>query len=465
MRQAQAITTMLAAVFAAGILLPGKSVAAEHRVTPGSDLQAVLDQSAPGDTVRLAPGEHRGPVTVKAAIVLVGEPGAVIQGPGSGSVVTVEAPGAIIRDLTVKGSGRDIPALDSGIYVADGATGVRVENNRLEDNLYGIYLHGAADSLAEGNIIIGRKEARRADAGNGISVWNSPGAKVIGNRIESGRDGIFVQTSKRNVFSGNVMKNLRFGIHYMYADETEVSDNISIDNAIGFAIMFSTTLVIRGNVSDGDRDQGFQLNYANSADISGNLVLGRLQPAERWLLGGENEHGPAGETTAMPVNPGTHRIGPEKCVFIYNANFNRFHDNWFEGCEIGVHFTAGSEGNEMTGNAFVNSRNQVKYVSTREVEWSSNGRGNYWSDNSAFDLNGDGLADTTYRPNDVIDRVLWTTPQAKVLVTSPSVQLIRWAQSQLPALYPGGVTDSKPLMNPPPKPAYTVPRQLEGKKP
>jgi nitrous oxidase accessory protein len=136
-------------------------------------------------------------------------------------------------------------------------------------------------------------------------------------------------------------------------------------------------------------------------------------------------------------------------VFIYNANKNKFRDNWFEGCEIGVHFTAGSEGNEIAGNAFINNRNQVKYVGTRYLDWSVNGHGNYWSDNPSFDLNGDGIADSPYRPNDLIDTVLWTAPLAKVLTNSPAVQIIRWAQSQFPAILPGGVVDSRPLMTPP----------------
>jgi nitrous oxidase accessory protein len=143
------------------------------------------------------------------------------------------------------------------------------------------------------------------------------------------------------------------------------------------------------------------------------------------------------------------RIGPEKCVFIYNANKNRFSGNIFEGCEIGVHFTAGSEGNVMSGNAFVRNRNQVKYVGTRSLDWSLGGRGNYWSDNPAFDLDGDGIADSPYRPNDLIDRVLWEAPAAKVLVNSPAVQVIRWAQARFPAVFPGGVVDSHPLMEPP----------------
>jgi hypothetical protein len=85
--------------------------------------------------------------------------------------------------------------------------------------------------------------------------------------------------------------------------------------------------------------------------------------------------------------------------------------------------------------------------------WSKGGRGNYWSDNPAFDLNGDGIADTAYRPNDLVDRVLWTAPSAKVLINSPAVQVLRWAQAQFPALYPGGVVDTRPLIAPPPKPS------------
>jgi len=128
---------------------------------------------------------------------------------------------------------------------------------------------------------------------------------------------------------------------------------------------------------------------------------------------------------------------------------NRIERNWFEGCAIGVHFTAGSERNSIAGNAFVRNRTQVMYVGTRALDWSVNGRGNYWSDDPAFDLNGDGIADTAYRPNDIIDKVEWSYPTAKLLMNSPAVQVIRWAQSQFPALHPGGVIDSAPLMKPP----------------
>lgn len=445
-----------AAFLAAGLALP--ALAERIVVVPGTgDLQSVMDRAADGDIVALGSGEHRASVRLARKLVLEGEPGAVLVGSGRGNVVTVSAPGAVVRGLTIRGSGTDLEKMDSGVFVEKTATGAVVERNRIEGNLYGVYLHGAENAVARGNEIIGLQEGRVNEAGNGVSVWNAPGAKVIDNDIRFGRDGIFVISSKRNVFTGNRFRDLRFAIHYMYTNDSEISDNISTGNTVGFAMMYSHRLAMRGNVSDGDRDHGFLFNYANGSQIVGNTVLGRLQPSERWDTAGmrsneSREHGlPAPGEPEASLGADA-RPGPTKCVFIYNANQNRFRGNWFEGCEIGIHFTAGSEGNEITGNAFIKNRNQVKYVGSRYLDWSKGGRGNYWSDNPAFDLNGDGLADTAYRPNDLVDKVLWTAPQAKLLVNSPAVQVIRWAQAQFPAIVPGGVVDSHPLMAPPRRP-------------
>lgn len=427
-------------------------------VNPGEDIQAVVDRSAAGDIIILRRGEHRGQVLISHPLTLEGEQGATLKGPETGSVITVTSPNTTVRGLTIKGSGNDLVVFDSGVFIAKTAEGSVVESNIVEGNLYGIYLHGAPNSIARNNTVIGRMTGRMNDFGSGISVWNAPGAQVLENDISFGRDGIFVNTSKRNIFRGNRMRNTRFAVHYMYADDSELTDNISVNNIVGYAVMFSRGLTVRNNLSMGDRDHGLMLNYANYSEITGNVVLGSWQPAERWLSTGmqdASEHGVPTSDTNPSSDTASSRIGPEKCVFIYNANRNNFRGNHFEGCEIGIHFTAGSEGNRMSGNAFINNRSQVKYVGTRYLDWSANGRGNYWSDNPAFDLNGDGIADTAYRPNGLVDRVLWMSPQAKVLVNSPAVQMIRWAQSQFPAILPGGVIDSHPLMAPPHRQQFT----------
>ena len=115
---------------------------------------------------------------------------------------------------------------------------------------------------------------------------------------------------------------------------------------------------------------------------------------------------------------------------------------------IGVHFTGGSERNIFYGNSFIGNETQVKYTGLRLYEWSKDGRGNYWSDNPAFDLDGDGIADTAYRPNTLIDWVLWKYPLVKLLLSSPAMETLRYVQQQFPTLYPGGAIDSFPLMTP-----------------
>lgn len=392
------------------------SVAAEIRVHPGDSLPSVLESARQGDVIYLESGRYEGPLLVGKPVSLIGEAGASIVGTGQGSVITIIAPDVTIEGLEISGSGLDLPAMDSAILAERTALRARIVSNRLTGNLFGVYLHGAAGSIVAHNIIIGRSDMRTAEAGNGVSIWNAPGAVVADNDISQGRDGIFVTTSKKVTFENNRFHELRFAIHYMYTHDSRIVGNRSRGNHVGWAIMYSDRLEIRDNISEDDRDHGLMLNSANGSEITGNSVIG----------------------------------GSGKCVFIYNANKNLIADNRFEGCPIGIHFTAGSERNTITGNAFIGNRTQVKYVGTRYLDWAKDGRGNYWSDNPAFDLDGDGISDRPYRPNDVMDEVLWQLPAAKALANSPAVQAIRWAQARFPALYPGGVVDSAPLMQPPP---------------
>jgi nitrous oxidase accessory protein len=37
---------------------------------------------------------------------------------------------------------------------------------------------------------------------------------------------------------------------------------------------------------------------------------------------------------------------------------------------------------------------------------------------------------------------------SKLLINTPAMELLRWSQSEFPTVYPGGVVDSAPLMQP-----------------
>ncbi|MDU3045830.1 right-handed parallel beta-helix repeat-containing protein, partial [Bradyrhizobium sp.] len=193
------LTLGLAALIAAG--LPCRATAATLRVAAGTpDLQAVLDSAADGDEIMLAPGTYRGPLRLTHRLTLSGVAGSVITGEGQGSVITVTAPGTVIRGLAIGGSGRSLEQMDSGIFVEQSAHDTLIEHNRLEDNLFGVYLHGAANAMVRHNSIIGRRGTQPGGVGNGVSVWNAPGAQVVDNDIRYGRDGVFVITSRNNLF-------------------------------------------------------------------------------------------------------------------------------------------------------------------------------------------------------------------------------------------------------------------------
>ena len=389
--------------------------AAVIAVSPQDNLAEVIARAQAGDTLRLASGVYPVKLHIDKPLVLEGpaDRSAEIQGDRSGRTIAVHAPDVVIRNLTVSRSGLILPEMDAGIYLEETATRAVVEHNNILDNSVGVYIHGAKEAMVRSNTIIGNANLRVNERGNGVTVWNAPGAQVIDNDISKGRDGIFSNTSSHNTYKNNRFTDLRFAVHYMYTNDSEVSGNLSIGNNIGYAMMFSDRIKVYGNIAVNSRDQGIMLNYVNYSDIADNVI-------DR----------------------------AEKCVFVYNANYNQINGNHFENCKMGIHFTAAIEGTELSKNAFVNNENQVKYVSTRFLDWGEDGEGNYWSDNSAFDLDGDGVADHAYRPNGITDQIIWRAPVARLLMNSPAVSIVKWAQSQFPAILPGGVTDSKPLMKP-----------------
>jgi nitrous oxidase accessory protein len=386
-------------------------LAADIKVPVGENaLAKAVEDAKPGDRLLLASGSYAGPILIDKPLSIIGTGDTEVRGNDVGSVITIDAPDVTVSSLVLTGSGSSHETIDSGVQLTKKALRAQVLNNQLNGNLYGVDVHGAQNSLVKDNTIIGRTDKRMNRRGNGIYVWNAPGTSVVGNDVSLGRDGIFVNSSRNNTFKNNRFEKLRFAVHYMYADDSEVSGNVSIGNHLGFAIMFTTRVKIFGNTSIGDRDHGIMLNYANNAVVENNTV----------------------------------RNGGQKCLFMYNANKNLMKGNRFEGCQIGIHFTGGSERNEIIGNSFIGNRTQVKFVGSRDHVWS----GNYWSDHSAYDINGDGRADQAFRPNDAMDQILWTQPSARLLLGSPAIQLIRWAQKEFPAMLPGGVVDDRPLMRP-----------------
>jgi nitrous oxidase accessory protein len=408
---------LLAALFCAA---GADARAADIYVAPGAgSLARAVAQARQGDRLHLRRGAYLGETTVDKRLTIEGAPGAIVDAGGSGIAIRIVSPGVTVRGVAVRGSGIDGGKLDSGIYVEQGADSPVIESNNLDGNLFGIVLHGCKNAIVRNNRIANRSDLWPNDRGNGIHIWNNTGTLIEGNSVTGGRDGLYIEISHQNAIRANRFEGLRFAMHYMFANRNEIADNFSIHNRVGFALMFSNELKVLRNVSVGDLQHGLMLHTTHKSEAAHNYIYGT----------------------------------GEKCLFVYTATSNDIHDNRFEQCGVGVHFTGGSENNAFYGNSFLANETQVKYTGLKAYEWSRRGRGNYWSDNPAFDLDGDGIADAAYRPNTIVDWVLWKYPLTKLLVSSPAFQALRFVQEQFPTLYPGGAVDSYPLMTPGPQPA------------
>ncbi|MGD9390659.1 MAG: nitrous oxide reductase family maturation protein NosD [Thioalkalispiraceae bacterium] len=394
----------------------------------GLSLSRVLASAEAGDRILIAPGHYRVNLVIDKPIVLVGATGAVLDGGGQDDVLRIRAPDVAVLGLQLQHSGRNLTRMNAVIFVEPTAKHVRIENNQLVGDAFGIWLDGSADARVIGNRIQGNPNMRSQNRGNGIHLFNTTGALVEDNEVWHTRDGIYIDTSNHNVLRRNYMHHLRYGIHYMYSYYNEVIDNRTKFTRTGYALMQSKHLTVTGNRSEHDQNYGMLMNYIVYSKIKDNVIRS-VRPGTSRIHGGEAVRGAEG-----------------KAIFIYNSQFNAIHGNVFADSDIGIHLTAGSEDNTIFANAFVQNQTQVKYVATRPQEWSHDDQGNYWSDYLGYDMNADGVGDFPYEPNDGIDRVLWKYPVAKVLMHSPAVETLHWVQRQFPILRPPGVKDSRPLM-------------------
>ncbi|OZG71497.1 copper-binding protein [Hahella sp. CCB-MM4] len=398
-----------------------------------------LQQNNQGDWY-LPAGLYTGNFIISRSVEFYCEAGAMIDANGQGDAIRIKAPNTQVRDCNVRHWGRNLTDLNAGIFVERQATNTVVQQTVLEGAGFGIWVDATPDVTLSGNRIHGDTSIRSQDRGNGIHLFAVTGALVTGNEVWHTRDGIYIDTSNGNTLKENFLHDLRYGVHYMYSHNNEVIGNHTLRTRTGYALMQSRRLTVTGNLSEQDQNYGILMNYITYSTLRQNRITGVRQ----GTAGGSAIDGAEG-----------------KALFVYNSPFNIFENNRFENSDIGIHLTAGSEDNQVSGNAFINNQRQVKYVATRLQEWSLEGHGNYWSDYLGWDRNGDQIGDIPYEPNDSVDRLLWTYPQARLLMNSPAVDVLRWAQQAFPVVKSPGVRDSAPLMQPP-DPGVTLTRTADG---
>lgn len=401
---------LAAMALAATLALP--VAAAVWRVQPGESVQAAIDAAAPGDTVEITRGRYPGHLLVAKPLTLRGIDRPTIDGELKENTISVRAEDVTIEGLIVANSGGDTLYQHAGIYLYPGSHRAVVRDCDFSYTLFGLWIEKADDVLIENNLITGKRDFDSPRRGNGIQLYNTQRARIIGNNISFVRDAIYVDVSHDAVFRGNRLHHSRYGTHYMTSYRNVWEDNETWYNRGGLALMEVRDQIVRNNRAWGNSDHGIMLRTIQDAVIENNVVAG-------------NQRG----------------------FFIYDAEYNEIRGNSVIDNVVGIHLWAGSKNNQVEGNDFIANREQIRYVAARDMVWGEQ-HGNYWSNYLGWDRNGDGIGDVQYEANDMVDRLSWRHPMMRLLLASPAVQTLRLVGQQFPLLRAPSIVDPNPRMTP-----------------
>jgi len=392
-RAARTILSLLPPSLAVALML------AVPAATASQPLQPWLDMAPAGTTLRLPPGNYSGPAVIGKPLTLDGGGKVTVDGGGHGTVLTVHTSDAVVRGLRIVGSGESHDKVDSGILVTGDRN--RIEDNVVEDVLFGITLHQANDNVVSGNRIRS-KPWDIADRGDGLRLWYSTRNRIENNDIVQIRD-VTVTNSPRNRYIGNRVSDSRRAMNFLFSPRSLIENNRFSHNATGMTVLNSDGLIIRGNQIAHAMDAsgaGIALKESSAALIHDNIIL----------------HCAVGILADSPDNA-----------------MNRI---TIIGNRISHNVTAINFYGERGGHLIINNRFEHNLwqatVGGDEHDDRNFWQGNYWDDYEGFDRNHDEIGDTPYEVWARADRIWMDTPMTRFFRNSPVLELLDFLERLAP---------------------------------
>ena len=380
-------------------------------------LQVWLDTALAGTVLRLPPGTYRGPAVLNKALTLEGNGQVIVDGGGQGTVLTIKADQVTIRGLTLRNSGASHDAIDGGIMVSEGRD-LLIEDNIIEDVLFGISLHRTTDSIVRRNRIRSRP-VDPAERGDGLRLWYSTGNRIEDNDIARIRD-ITVSNSPYNRYTGNTIRDSRRAFNFLFSHRSLVDRNLLEKNSTGIIALNSDGLIIRHN------------RILHAMDASG-AGIALKETSAALIQGNEIVHCAHGIMADSPMNP-LNRI-----VFI---------DNLIAHNITGIYFYGAKGGHIAINNSFRSNLWPVAVIGDgdplNDTWW-----GNSWDNYEGFDLDGDGFGDRPHELHAWADRIWIETPSAAFFRNSPVLELLDFLEKLAPFSAPSLILrDTAPRMQP-----------------
>ncbi|MGE5091667.1 MAG: nitrous oxide reductase family maturation protein NosD [Bacillota bacterium] len=385
-------------------------------VSPSGPVRTITEGLAlapAGGRIVVRAGVYREPtIQVTRAVEIAGDSGAILDGEGGRQLMTITADDVTVRGLVFRNVGASFTQ-DRAAVKAVGVRGCVIEDNRVENGFFGIYLARSTHCRIARNVLsaAGRTEI---GSGNGIHLWSSDSVTIESNTITGFRDGIYFEFVRGSEIRGNTSeRNLRYGLHFMYSDGCHYRSNLFRANGSGVAVMYSSHVEMVANrfeESWGSAAYGLLLKEMSDSRVIGNRFA---------------------RNTIGLVAEGANRLEARDNDFI--------EDGW------AVRLTASSADARFSGNNFIGNTFDV---TTNSRETSSIFAGNYWDQYHGYDLGRDGYGDVPHRPVRLFSLIVEHNEPSLLLLRSVFVRVLDVAERALPVLTPETLADERPAMRP-----------------
>jgi nitrous oxidase accessory protein len=374
-------------------------------------IRQAIQQANDTDTIIVHQGLYReGSIVINKKIVFLGYDYPILDAQKQGDAVSIKADSVVVSGFKIINSG--FASLDDpcGIKVYN-RTYVRIYNNRLANNFFGIYLQNCSNCIVKGNSIVAHGTQEQL-IGNGIHCWKSENLQIIANTVSGHRDGIYFEFVTNSVIWRNVStNNIRYGLHFMFSNADSYISNLFKNNGAGVAVMFSKNVKMIHNT--------FQENWGDSAyglllkEISDGYIF-----ANKFIK----------NTTGIYME-GTSRIRVEKNDFIANG--------W------GMKIQASCMDNEIVFNNYLKNTFDI---STNGSLVLNTFNSNYWDKYEGYDLDKNGVGDVPYHPLSLFAVLTEKNANTMLLFRSFMITLLDKSEKILPSITPDNFIDNTPLM-------------------
>jgi len=458
--------TLLTTALLGLLLLPAALRQPEGPGAQASSLQQSIDAAAPGDTITVTGGVYHERIVIDKPLTLTGIGKPVIDGDGGGDVVTITGAEVTLSGFEIRGSGRAVSQEPAAIRV-ENAHAPTIQRNYIRDSLYGIHMTGSHHATIAFNDIDLGSHVPQERRGHGIYLWEVNGAAIHGNHIRYVADGIHLEFSDDNGIGQNTVRDSRYALHFMYSNNNRILENRFEDNLSGAVLMFSKEILLKDNQLSSNRKgatgAGMLLKDVDNIYAEGNVVL-----RNKYGMTVEGTPNSASGSATFIRNTfalndtGLGMMSNAPITFVDNAMIENTVQVKALGGDLGSHL--GSEhgaaapgagsGSSTSGHSGHGSTPEqpTPPVGSRPdaAVWTSDGRGNYWSDYKGYDADGDGIGDAPYKPEPPFAGALEDNETLRLFQHTLAQQAIDVAADMFPVYrYSAVIEDSGPLMSPP----------------